>query len=716
MGRSLALNESGQHVSLWVARLDAAIRRWEAQEPERETLRRITSELVFPPLTAPPQPQSSNDNWSDGGTLEYAHVDQVNMNLMLRYVNKLKAHAGDESPEIRVPRDEGREQIAAIEDVLLQRVMGEAGAPEQNLDAIGYHCVEGNAAYWVVMPFLPSVESMIGVSTGFKEILEQARQGIGNPVPGQDNAQIARNLVEAVLKDQARLDEEEALTPAGETKESQLILAVAKQYAEYAEKIEKTGSEWAYEKGKVVVDVQTLGKYGTLFDSQACDLRGARWVARRILMSQDEARDHPSFHPKARKHLTPDPVDDRNDGVTVNAQWAVAGNTGEDTLETENGFVVVWEIWDREHFARYYINRNVNLFLQVDEAYPYVDIEGRSVIKPMGDHPGFFPLACDPVLKPVRKSPNQILGIPILSPGLPQQLEIIKLISAYLGAVKRASAGIYIHKLDPEIVKIVKLSIDGTMIEVGDEVENIKEAIQQVEWKPPSPELFMQIDKEISRFSITMNFPMAEITSQPSADTATQEQMGLVQGSLGINELLRKFEVLYGQQTAIARAFVQHYYPDETLIQVGGPSAIAVREGWRKLGIPPEIPGVRFASKAKDQNPVRVRQLMELYNVASQQIDPATGFPKFDVDHLIQEAALTLGIGKLPLFQVTPEMIQMRLAETAVAGNKSKGSAGRKPGDAPSKEGATPDTAGTQRKKPHPDGASENSAAQRTDS
>ena len=703
MPRSLALNEAGQHVSLWHGRLRAAIERWEQEEPERETLRKMVSELEFPPLMAPPMP----DGDPDEGALEYAHVDQVNVNLMLRYVNKLKAHAGDEMPRITVPRAEGREKIANLEDVLLQRVMGEAGAPEANLESVGYHCTDGNCAYWVFMPELPSAESLIqGVAKSMKAIVEEALQGVAEPMPGQDYAAIARALVQAAVADPTALQVEDATTDPGAAGPSQLLFKAAEKFAEAADKEAKNPNGWRYEKGKVQVESQILGKYGTLIDPLACDLKDARWVARRITMTASEADKHDSLHPKARKHLKPDPIDERDGGITVRVSAA-----DQETMEAENGVVVIYEIWDRENFARYYVNLGVNLYLQADEEYPYVNEDGDSIIKPIGTHPGFFPVVCEPVLKPVRRSPDQILGTPILKPGIPQQLEIIKLVSAYLGAVKRASAGVYLHRLDPEMAKWVKLAIDGTMLEVDESIEKLGEALQAVEWKAPPHELFLQIDKEISRFAITMNFPLAEITSQPAADTATQEQMGLSQGNLGISEILRRFEVLYAHQVQIARAFVQHYYPEEHLVQVGGMDALAVKQAWMQLGVVPELPAVKLAARAKEQNPVRVRQLIELYNVASQQVDPMTGFPKYDVDHLLHEAATTLGMGKLPRMEITPEMLEARMAQQET-GEDPEGGGGP---PAPSKEGEGESAGNAGRKKPHPDGAEENSAAQRTD-
>jgi hypothetical protein len=712
MGRSLALNKAGQHVSLWHARLTAAIERWKKGEPEREQLRRIVSEGKFPPLMAPPAPITGGDQES----LEYAHVDQIDMNLFLRYVNKLKAHAGDEMPKITVPRGLGREKIARMEDSLLQRVMAEAGANECLIDAVGHYCTDGNCATWVFMPFLPTMEELLGASKSIEQIIQEAQQGIAEPVRGQDHKAIARALMDAAMKDPDDAAVDRAThDPSHGPQTDHLIMQAAIRYAKAADEAEAEGGYWRHPLGKVVVETQPLGEFGTLFDPMSPTLKTSRWAARRITMTGKEARNYKRFHPKARKHLKPEPVKTK-DGEEGGAVRILLGDN--EQMDEENGFVVIWEIWDRENDAVYYVNLDVNLYLQMDEVYPYRDPRGGSIIKPIGTHPGWFPVVAEPVMKPTRLSADQMDGIPLLMPGKPQQLEIIKLISAMSGAIKRASAGVYLYRgIDQELVKPIAQAIDGTMVDC-DEVDpeiNLKDIVASVEWKAPSHELYRQIDSEIARFAISMNFPLSEITSQPMADTATQEEIGLAAGSLGITEILRRLEVNYATQVWIAQSFVANYYTDGAVAQVGGPDAVQVRQAWATQGRLPELPAVKLAAKVKEANPVRVRQLMELYGVASQVVDPATGFPKYDVEHLLLEAAETLGVGTLPPMEITPEMIQMRMMEQtqAEAGGPSGDGSVPSPKTPSGEKSEGPDTG--DQKKPQPRGSQENSAARRTD-
>lgn len=707
MGRSLALNKAGQHVSVWHSRIHAAIEKWEQDEAQRELLRKMASDLEFPPLMAPPEGEGEG-GYHLGTSYEYAHIDQVNLNLMLRYQNKLSSHVGDESPRQTWPRGKGREKLGRAEDRLMTRVMIEGSGPEALQATVPLYCTDGDAAVWVTMPKLPSKESLAGGRVSIEEILEAAKLGKAEPLPGQDHKAIAMALLRAATADPHKLKMERVTTEAGQPLESQLLFAAAEMFAREAEKNEKAGKnyDWDYDSSKVQIEVQPLGKYGTLRDPLAPTFKKARFVCRRITLTQDQARNHPRFNPRAAKHLKPESVVDHKGNHS-----SVRGKMDQELLDKENGLVVVWECWDRENFALYYVNLGVNLFLQKDETYPYTDENDKSVFKSIGSHPGFFPCVIEPVMP--RGRHDDPGGVPLLAPGIPQQLEIIKLISAYLGAVKRSSAGVYLHRLDPELAKMVARAHDGTMIEVGDEVEKLQEAVFPVIWKPPPPELFLQIDKEIARFAMAMNFPLSEITSQPVADTATQEELGVSQGNLGISEILRRLEGVYAYAAWLARALVLHFYPDHALKGMGdGDEPVIVRKAWQQLGVIPELPAVKIAARAKEANPVRVRQLIEVYSLASQVVEPMTGMPKYDVDHLLQEAAETLGVGSLPLKEITPEMM-LQLQQQQQVG--SEGGGDTESGKVRQPNGKKSEDQQGEGKKPQPASSQENSAARRTD-
>ncbi|MFQ5503362.1 MAG: hypothetical protein ACE5F1_01035 [Planctomycetota bacterium] len=694
LGHSLA----GEKVGLWHARLDAAERQHKRGEALRETLRKIVSELEFPPLMAPPRA----DDGADSSDFEYAHVEQINLNLLMRVLDKLKSHAGDESPEIRVPRDKGRTIVAEFEDRLLTRAMERGGAPETLYDSIGHYFTDGNCALWAIMPFLPSATSLKKAAQGMQEkVREAAAFGADvEPQLGEDPERVARALQQGVFKDPKAIlldavtnPEDSAPTPMD------MVMAAAAKYAATAMKNRKRGLAWDEWDNQVNYELSPLGPEGTLIDPTATNTRNVKWIARRILMRREDARNHPSFHPEVRKELETDPIDEnRHEEVRPHK------GLGKADLVDENEWVVIWEIWDRVHKARHYVNRHVDRYLERDSEYPYVNEEGRPVIEPHGSHPGFFPCVYEPVKKGVRMNASALEGIPLGAAGLPQQVSIIKLISFYLHAVKQASASAYVHRLDPEAVEAIKKAIPGTMLEVTEEIESLKEAIQSVEWKPPPPELFREIQQEIARFSMAMNFPLIELTSTPSSKTLGQDQLSQAAGDLGTLEVMRRFEGVYSQLAGITRSYLQHYYTDDQLFALSGKEALALRVVWQAIGTPPEPIAIRLRSRARDMSPIRIKQMLDLYELAlqGQQVEMTFGIPPAkDWSWLLDEASKVLGLGEPPplmnpkdrLALIKQELAARQQARAQGANPAAAGIGGRggAPGGAPALGGSAGD-------------------------
>jgi len=642
--KSLGHSLAGEKVGLWHARLDAAERQAKKGEDLRETLRKIVSELEFPPLMAPPRDD-------DGGStdFEYAHVEQTNLNLLLRVLDKYRSHAGDESPEVRVPRDKGRTVVAEFEDRLLTRALERGGAPEMLYDSIGHYFTDGNCVLWAIMPFLPSVTSLRAAAENMAEKVKKAAAFGGDMEPtfGEDPDRVAKAMQQGVYKDPKAMLMDAVMSPEdAPPSPMDKVMAAAAKYAATAAKARKKGLNWQDWDNQVTFELSPLGPTGTLIDPTATSPRNVKWIARRVLMRREEARNHPSFHPNVRNELEPEAIDEsRHEEIRPRE------GLGKQDLRDENEWVVIWEIWDKVRKARHYVNKGVDRYLEIDQSYPYVNEEGRPVIEPMGSHPGFFPCVFEPVKKGVRMNASAMEGIPLGAQGLPQQISIIKLISFSLHAIKQASASAYVHRLDPESVQAIKMAVPGTMIEVTEEIENLKEAIQAVEWKPPPADLFREIQSEIARFSMAMNFPLIELTSQPGGDTLGQDQLSQAAGDIGTLEIMRRFEGIYAQLTTITRAYLQHYYTDDQLYALSGKEALALRLVWQAIGTPPEQIAVRLRSRARDMSPVRIKQMLDLYELAlqSQTAEMAMGIPPAkDWSWLLDEASKALGLGEPP--------------------------------------------------------------------
>lgn len=659
--RDLSTSKAGEKASLWIARLDAAERQWEKGEALREMLRRIVSELEFPAYISPPMADRA-----DASAIENAHIEQVNLNLILRFVERLRSHAGDEEPQIVVPRDKGRTQLAEAEERVLMRALSAGGAPEVLQEAVGLYCTDGNCVMWALMPFLPTLEAL---QVKRKQTAERMREAsvLGfdiEPKLGEAAGDLAEAFMGAAFSDPTGGMLEATDGSDGITRQSPVdkIVEAAVKLAEAERKWKKAGLGWNETQGQVHYYMSPLGPMGTLIDPTATHPRNVRWIARRVLMTMDEAAAHPSFHPDVRADLTPVPLDSKRGHPEV--QY-VRGLSAEEVRE-ENERVEVWEIWDRVAMARYYVSRSVDRYLNVDETYPYVDESGDPIHKPMGDHPGFFPCVYAPCMRGVRQNASALEGIPMAAPGMPQQQSIISMLSACLHAVKQASASMYLTRLDPDTLEAVKQGIPGTIIQVDEHVEKLDDALVALQWKPPPAELFREIDREFERFSMVMNFPLIELTSQPSSKTLGQDQMSMNAGDLSTSEFVRKLEMRYALLATMTRAYVQHYYTPSQVLDLAGKDGLAVMLMWRHLGTPPERIQATLAKKALQQDRVRVKQMLDLMELAitATQTGMAMGIPP-DKDWwwLLEEACKALGLGEPPQLMRPQDRLAMIRAE-----------------------------------------------------
>ena len=288
MGHSPA----GEKVGIWHARLDAAERQWERGEAVRETLRKIVSELEFPPLMVKPRGGGEDDGTAD---YEYSHVEQINLNLLLRVLDKYRAHAGDESPEIRVPRDKGRTLVAEFEDRLLTRVMERGGGPEALYDSVARYFTDGNCVLWAIMPFLPTQQSLQQAAESMDDKIERAAQeGLEvEPKMGEDMDRTARAMRMGVFSHPRDIMVDAVANPDGEQiSPMDRVMAAAAKYAVEAEKSRKKGLNWQDYDNQVTIELSPLGPEGTLLDNGSTNPRNVKWIGRRILMRPEEARNH----------------------------------------------------------------------------------------------------------------------------------------------------------------------------------------------------------------------------------------------------------------------------------------------------------------------------------------------------------------------------------------------------------------------------------------
>jgi|GEM_PF-2585047 len=659
--------EAGKETwEFWQTQLFEARSQWDRSSERREQIRRVVSELQFPVMM-----WRDRDDYIDDKTAasQQPHVDQIDLNLAIRYLQKLVSNVGDEVPKITWEREwtSPWERHAAKFDTLQERQASRAGMPENNAEGAKDVCVDGVTSYWINFVEPLTASDLYRATESVDQVIDRVLadpEGY-QPAPGAEHAMMAE--VFESRADDFQTDERD---PSGLVANA-LYLAAQKHY-EAAAKDAK--HPWLWRRDRLELQHERL-PYGShaLMDPSATSFRNCRWVARLIRMPVADARAHPAFHPRIRKDLVQDSAEATTDPVKNEMRrWSDAVD------QTEKGewlgMCSIWEIHDRKHKEIIYFNQNVNRFLNAGKVngtsrmrHPFLDQKGMALIPPIGPYPGFFPCFFFAPSEPQREDYDRKTGQPLLEPGMNILFAITKLLSHYVGTVKRASSAIYeAHpKLGDAARRSIKSGKDGTIFTRPADVPP-GESIVAVQWKPPSEQLFRQIYEFIQNWCMVQSFPLGELTTKPVAETATQEKMGQAAGDAWQQEIIRKFEISYAVQCHIL-AHLGMYFTDRTdwAELVGMQEATLLHKLVSEIRFPPELPGVRLASKRRGGDVVRIEQLMTLDERVASYVDPLSGLPVNDRGPILDELARVLEVGKLQRYVPDEKMMQM-IAEAKV--------------------------------------------------
>ncbi|MGB1224152.1 MAG: hypothetical protein ACPHCN_08425 [Mycobacterium sp.] len=668
-----------------------------------EELRRITSENSFGNL------MFSDDIDKD----DNPQVDQVDINYMLRYLDKMRALVGDEEPEVRFERSKsaprGQKEdgtpitpstIGEAFDRLISGAMSMAGAPEENSESIANYATDGLAVFWWDLTGLPTLQEAISASqTTGAEVA--AGQGDGSFVGRlDDHEKKAQGIQQAALSDPDAIEDQVATHESGQAP-FQKALGVAAEHLKAARREDQSKTPLYWRAGKFNLQ-ETRYVYGErfLWDSSVTRYRDARWVARLLEMSPDEAKSFPLFRPSVREKLETSPFVDE-DGKEYDLETA-----GDETID--DGVVRIWHIEDKKFGQQlYFPDAGGNQFLY-DGPSSYLDGNGDWLIPAVGPYPGFFPAYGDAIKKlTYLNSPRNIQGMPLLLPGIDIQLALIKAVSKYHEVVKRASAqhmlvdndlfqehGDALRRGNSTIMKKLKGS-EG------------KDAAEIIAFRPPPADLFAIIDRFTAMLSAALNFPLVEMLSSPQADTATQEELAVGAGNLNVFETIRRMEVVYSVGAHICTHLIFGRLRDSGLIEelVGVEDAEIIKQAWDAGFFPKKLPMVTMAPKARNQgNFVRTKQLLDIHARAKEEIDRATGGPRLDGIHLLQEAAKSTGFGAIPAYDATMDERVRTAAQLLVQGLIESGQLVPAPeGEAEPKQSGGANNKGDQSKGERPD-------------
>ena len=432
-------------VEFWKEQLYSARAQWDDGDGDREPIRTMISELGFPLLMYKDGGNNvpSSKGERDAQRARYPHVDQVELNLPLRYTQKITSSIGDEEPEVRWLRDwtQPWEKHAYLFDTLTERMMSHAGAPENNAEGGKDVCSDGVTTFWMNFTYDLGADDLYRATESVDQIIDRILSDPDGyePAEGADH-----ELIAEVLEARAFDFSTDQRDPTGLVANA-LNLAATKHYAKAATD-EK--NPWRWRSNRLHLEHERL-PYGThaLMDASTTDFRHARWVARLIRMPVRDARQHPAFHPSIRKELDFDAILDPTLQTTQSTYWSQMTDQEKDEYL---GLCSIWEIHDRKFKEIIYLNDGLDRFLNAGTRngvsrmrHPFLDQKGKPIVPAMGPHPGFFP--CDVLApqKPQRNNEKKKLGVPLLKPGMSLIYGITKLVSHYVQTVKRASSAVY---------------------------------------------------------------------------------------------------------------------------------------------------------------------------------------------------------------------------------------------------------------------------------
>lgn len=446
-------------------------------------------------------------------------------------------------------------------------------------------------------------------------------------------------------------------------------MATGAAHAEAAEDEDEEPVEWNHERGRPFYERLNI-ETQCAWSAYVTDFEDTRWVARRICLEPEEARNHPGFRKAWRARLKAQRVENTADEAARIANAA-------DAPTQDEMMVIVWEIWDRVYRARHFIAEGQEEYGEKDEAYPYVK---RGSVDKVAIR-GFFPFVQFIPWVDGEDMPIRSCGMPGFRKGWAQQIKIIKLDSYNLNAIKRASVDVYLadQTLGDTIRSAIAGGIPGTIapVTLSGNIRSVRDLFAPLDFQPPLPDIANEKQHAVAELCAAYDFPISELTSQPVADTLGQEELAMASGRRALGAFVRHFEVKYGRVLDITWDLVRECVPPEDVVAWMGPDFQKQFDAWQSSPLEDEQIRVVFGADSRDDNVKKAEKILLLYDKVSMVPGPIPGIPKYDADPLLQDAARKLGQGEIALYQPSEEEIAGALMAQRSA---AKGDGGPKRG------------------------------------
>lgn len=619
----------GEHASIWIRRIEAFNRSIDEVWDARQKYRQAISLRV-----------GDGGPWAGPGEKP---LQRKRVNYSHRYLRWLKAQGTGERPVIEYPRDaEGDETYAEMAELVIGRVLDEGRAVEEWRDTYADKCWLGCSTVWYGFHAeVVTAQEAHGAAEGAADRVERAFDGDLAPNPGQDHDAAAAGL-RAVVEDKAA-----ELGSQGR----EALLGAAQAHDRAGESEEAAGENVRIEKRKIWFKRGVPG-VDTFWDSFCTDLSEAEYMIQRVQMRVEDAQDYKGFGP-ARERLKGQEIGKSNqkDGrEVVNSQ-------GVDGAENESKRVMVYVVWDKRHKTRHFITPELpGEYLEADEQNPYVDAQGRDVI------PGFFPCAYSaPELPPVE-GPTRTFGMPLIATGWAQEDDGDTFAGLMVSASKRQSARHYLVNRNlvkdvGAVTRALESGKDGLVIELDVPPEMTQHAVVPLSFRGSSGEVEGQARWAESQWVKNQGMPMAELSSQPQAGTATQEEIGVAAGRMESEHIIKVDEQAFAKMIHGVRGLIRAFYPEERIVELLGPTWAQKYAEWVGTPISGDTMSVKFGPRARSEENVKLNLSMKAFELA-QNYTGVLGLPIKDIRPLIEEIFRKLGHGTPK--DVAPAEMQLR--------------------------------------------------------
>lgn len=652
MPKHLLSKKAKEPAGVWIDRIDEFQEMVKTREAEH-AMYRDARRGYFPSVLPGVRPGAINQR-----------VEQVNWNLVGRVCDRAQTSCFDDSPEATFPRDRpGEAPLAEGIERLIGRVTEAARLPDRVRDGVPNTYTDGSFLIYVGLPFTPTRRAVEIAAQGAGAALDAARQGVpAEPVSGQPHETI-KEAAESIA-----LDPEEIAASTPEEMEG--LAQAAAAHAEAAEEEQEEMGEWNHERGRPFYERLTIGMQ-CAWSAWTNDIEEGRWIARRIVMEPEAAADNKAWRPAWRKKLVPQKVETTNDEAQRLAENDQP--VGKDALK-----VVVWEVWDRLYQCRHFVSAGNDEYGEFDESYPYIK---RGSVDKIAVR-GFFPFVQFAPWMDGEDIPTRSLGLPGFRKGWHQQIKIIKLDSYNLNAIKRACVDVYgVDSSAGEAVKAAIASgIPGAVasINLSGGVKDIRSLFAAFEFSPPLPDIAAEKQHAVAEFCAAYDFPIAELTSQPVADTLGQEELALASGRRALGAYVRYMETRYAKVLDITWDLIRECIPPEDVVAWMGPDFQAQWDAWQQSPLEDEQFRVKFGEGSRDDNLKKAELLMTFFDKVAAQVDPM-GIQKYDAEPLLQEAARRIGVGEIapnPNYEEEVRSARIAMLSKALSGPKGRGQGG----------------------------------------